>query len=90
MLKDPTEEIPGLSENASGFVPAPEDVEDVLYDEAVKIVLEDQRPTISYVQRKLRIGYQRAARLIEAMEEQGIVSAPANNGNREILVSYDK
>ena len=90
ILKDPTEEIPGLSENASGFVPSPDDVEDVLYDEAVKIVLEDQRPTISYVQRKLRIGYQRAARLIEAMEEQGIVSAPAANGNREILVSYDK
>lgn len=90
ILKEPTEEIPGLSENASGFVPSPEDVEDVLYDEAVKIVLEDQRPTISYVQRKLRIGYQRAARLIEAMEEQGIVSAPGSNGNREILVAYDK
>ncbi len=90
ILKDPTEEIPGLSENASGFVPSPEDVEDVLYDEAVKIVLEDQRPTISYVQRKLRIGYQRAARLIETMEEQGIVSAPAANGNREILVKYDQ
>jgi len=90
ILKDPTEEIPGLSENASGFVPSPDDVEDVLYDEAVKIVLEDQRPTISYVQRKLRIGYQRAARLIEAMEAQGIVSAPAANGNREILIAYDK
>ena len=89
MLKDPQEEIPGLSETASGFVPNPDDVEDVLYDEAVKIVLEDKRPTISYVQRKLRIGYQRAARLIEAMEEQGIVSAPGNNGNREILVHYD-
>lgn len=89
ILKEPTEEIPGLSENAAGFTPSPEDIEDVLYDEAVKIVLEDQRPTISYVQRKLRIGYQRAARLIETMEEQGIVSAPANNGNREILVKYD-
>ncbi|UNM96594.1 DNA translocase FtsK 4TM domain-containing protein [Ignatzschineria rhizosphaerae] len=89
ILKDPTEEIPGLSENASGFVASPDDVDDPLYDEAVKIVLEDKRPTISYVQRKLRIGYQRAARLIEAMEEQGIVSAPAGNGNREILVSYD-
>lgn len=90
MLKDPQEEIPGLSEAASGFTPNPNDVEDVLYDEAVKIVLEDKRPTISYVQRKLRIGYQRAARLIETMEEQGIVSAPASNGNREILVTYDK
>ncbi|GGZ90103.1 hypothetical protein DC083_00555 [Ignatzschineria ureiclastica] len=89
ILKEPTEEIPGLSENAAGFTPSPDDIEDVLYDEAVKIVLEDQRPTISYVQRKLRIGYQRAARLIETMEEQGIVSAPANNGNREILVKYD-
>ncbi|PWD83347.1 DNA translocase FtsK [Ignatzschineria cameli] len=90
ILKDPTEEIPGLSENASGYVASPDDVEDVLYDEAVKIVLEDQRPTISYVQRKLRIGYQRAARLIEAMEEQGIISAPAANGNREILIHYEK
>src|SRR5699024_8776 len=90
ILKEPTEEIPGLSDNASVFVPSPDDVEDVLYDEAVKIVLEDQRPTISYVQRKLRIGYQRAARLIEAMEAQGIVSAPAANGNREILIAYDK
>lgn len=90
ILKDPQEEIPGLSETASGYTPNPDDIADVLYDEAVKIVLEDQRPTISYVQRKLRIGYQRAARLIEAMEEQGIVSAPANNGNREILVSYEK
>ncbi len=89
ILKEPTEEIPGLSENAAGFTPSPDDMEDVLYDEAVKIVLEDQRPTISYIQRKLRIGYQRAARLIETMEEQGIISAPANNGNREILVKYD-
>ncbi len=90
MLKDPQEEIPGLSEAASGFTPNPDDIEDVLYDEAVKIVLEDKRPTISYVQRKLRIGYQRAARLIETMEEQGIVSAPASNGTREILVAYEK
>lgn len=90
ILKDPTEEIPGLSDNAAGYAPSPEDVEDVLYDEAVRIVLEDKRPTISYVQRKLRIGYQRAARLIETMEEQGIVSAPGNNGVRELLVNYEK
>ena len=59
---------------------------DALYDEAVNIVLESKRASISFVQRKLRIGYQRAARLIEEMEAAGIVSTPLHNGNREILV----
>ncbi len=86
ILRDPTEEIPGLSEEAAGYAAAPDDTEDVLFDEAVRIVVEDQRASISYLQRKLRIGYQRAARLIEAMEEQGFISAPEGNGNREILI----
>jgi len=59
---------------------------DALYDEAVAIVLKDRRASISYVQRKLRIGYNRAARLLEDMERAGLVSALQPNGNREILV----
>ena len=59
---------------------------DALYDEAVAIVLKDRRASISYVQRKLRIGYNRAARLLEDMEKAGLVSAMQPSGNREILV----
>jgi S-DNA-T family DNA segregation ATPase FtsK/SpoIIIE len=59
---------------------------DPLYDQAVQIVLQNKRASISLVQRHLRIGYNRAARLIEDMERAGLVSAMASNGNREILV----
>jgi S-DNA-T family DNA segregation ATPase FtsK/SpoIIIE len=61
------------------------DESDPLYDEAVAVVLESRRASISLVQRKLRIGYNRAARLIEQMEQAGLVSAMQSNGNREIL-----
>jgi S-DNA-T family DNA segregation ATPase FtsK/SpoIIIE len=60
---------------------------DPLYDEAVAIVLKSKRASISLVQRHLRIGYNRAARLIEQMERAGLVSAMQSNGNREILVA---
>ena len=59
---------------------------DPLYDEAVAFVLDSQKASISSVQRKLRIGYNRAARLIEQMEESGVVSPMSSNGTREILV----
>jgi DNA segregation ATPase FtsK/SpoIIIE, S-DNA-T family len=59
---------------------------DPLYDQAVEIVLRTRRPSISLVQRHLRIGYNRAARLIEDMERAGMVSAMQSNGNREVLV----
>jgi DNA segregation ATPase FtsK/SpoIIIE, S-DNA-T family len=59
---------------------------DELYDEAVEIVLRTRRASISSVQRHLRIGYNRAARLIEDMERAGLVSAMQSNGNREVLV----
>jgi S-DNA-T family DNA segregation ATPase FtsK/SpoIIIE len=58
---------------------------DALYDQAVEIVLKTRRPSISLVQRHLRIGYNRAARLIEAMEKAGLVSPMQGNGNREVL-----
>lgn len=58
---------------------------DPLYDEAVAFVLESRKASISSVQRKLRVGYNRAARLIEQMEESGVVSPMSSNGSREIL-----
>ncbi len=63
------------------------DVEaDPMYDQAVAIVLQHKRASISLVQRHLRIGYNRAARLLEQMERSGLVSAMATNGNRDLLV----
>jgi len=62
--------------------------DDALYDEAVSFVLESRRASISSVQRKLRIGYNRAARLVEAMEDAGLVSAMNSNGSREVLVPH--
>ena len=63
---------------------------DPMYDQAVAIVLKTRRPSISLVQRHLRIGYNRAARLIEQMERAGLVSAMQSNGNREVLVPVGK
>lgn len=60
--------------------------DDALYDQAVAIVGKDRRATTSYIQRRLQIGYNRAARLIEAMEEQGVISPPNSAGKREILI----
>ncbi|HWK70781.1 MAG TPA: DNA translocase FtsK 4TM domain-containing protein [Burkholderiaceae bacterium] len=59
---------------------------DPLYDQAVEVILKNRRASISSVQRNLRIGYNRAARLLEQMEQAGLVSAMQSNGNREILV----
>ncbi len=60
--------------------------EDALYDTAVQVVIKDRKCSTSYIQRKLAIGYNKAARLVEQMEDEGLVS-PANHvGKREILV----
>jgi len=59
---------------------------DALYDQAVEVVIKTRRPSISLVQRHLRIGYNRAARLIEQMERAGLVSPMGSNGNREVIV----
>ena len=60
-----------------------------LYDKAVAIVLRDKKPTTSYIQRQLRIGYNKAADLIDRMEAEGVVSKPNISGKREILVPTD-
>jgi S-DNA-T family DNA segregation ATPase FtsK/SpoIIIE len=60
---------------------------DPLYDEAVQIVIQSRKASISYVQRNLRIGYNRAARIIEDMEKAGLVTPMQSNGNREIITS---
>jgi len=59
---------------------------DPVYDQAVEVVLKNRRASISLVQRHLRIGYNRAARLLEQMEQSGLVSSMQSNGNREVLV----
>jgi S-DNA-T family DNA segregation ATPase FtsK/SpoIIIE len=81
ILESP-EELAGEAMNAEG---GPDAESDPLYDQAVEIVVKSRRASISLVQRHLRIGYNRAARLIEAMERAGLVSSMATNGNREVL-----
>ena len=58
---------------------------DAFYDDAVAFITETRRASVSSVQRKFRIGYNRAARLVEQMEQSGVVSSPGHNGNREVL-----
>jgi S-DNA-T family DNA segregation ATPase FtsK/SpoIIIE len=60
---------------------------DAFYDEAVAFITETRRASVSSVQRKFRIGYNRAARLVEQMEQSGVVSSPGHNGNREVLAA---
>jgi len=77
--------VPGYdSEGSEGGGGSAEEV-DKLYDEAVDFVLRSRKASISSVQRRLRIGYNRAARLIEAMEEAGVISAMTGAGQREVL-----
>jgi S-DNA-T family DNA segregation ATPase FtsK/SpoIIIE len=63
---------------------------DPLYDQAVDIVLKNKRASISLVQRHLRIGYNRSARLIEAMEKAGLVSAMDGRGGREVIARKEE
>jgi DNA segregation ATPase FtsK/SpoIIIE, S-DNA-T family len=86
VLCGPRTPIPGLVGEESEGIGAMEDPEqDALYDEAVRIVITERKPSISYVQRRLKIGYNRAARLLEAMEIAGLVGPLQANGSREVL-----
>ena len=79
--------LDGEGEAGAGEGGAGGDAEsDPMYDQAVEIVLKNKRASISLVQRHLRIGYNRAARLLDAMEKAGLVSTMQTNGNRDILV----
>ncbi len=82
VLEEPSEPLAGFSSGNEG---AGGDESDPFYDQAVRIVTESRRASISSVQRRLKIGYNRAARMIEEMEAAGIVSPPQSNGNREVL-----
>ena len=80
----PSAPIPGISGEPK--VADGDDEQDPLYDQAVQIVVETRRASISGVQRRLKIGYNRAARLVETMEAAGIVGELQSNGSREVLV----
>ena len=80
ILMEPTEAIPGLPSEGGAV-----EETDPLFDQAVRIVTETRRASISGVQRRLKIGYNRAARMIEEMERIGIVGPAETNGNREVL-----
>ena len=86
ILDGPSSPTPGLT----GIDPQPSDStdgeQDPLYDQAVQVVLETRKASISGVQRRLKIGYNRAARMVETMEEAGLVGPLQSNGSREILV----
>jgi S-DNA-T family DNA segregation ATPase FtsK/SpoIIIE len=84
ILMEPGEHLPGIDPEPRGGAGDVED-QDPLFDEAVQYVCESRRASISGVQRKLKIGYNRAARMIEEMERIGIVGAAESNGNREVL-----
>jgi S-DNA-T family DNA segregation ATPase FtsK/SpoIIIE len=86
VLDGPSAPIPGLpGEPAAGEEGGGDPEQDPLYDEAVRIVTESRKASISGVQRRLKIGYNRAARMIEAMEAAGLVGPLNSNGSREVL-----
>ena len=79
------ESLLSADEDQSGSIDL-DSSDDDLYSEAVQIVQETKKTSISFLQRKLKVGYNRAANLIESMEAKGVLSAPQSNGNREILI----
>jgi S-DNA-T family DNA segregation ATPase FtsK/SpoIIIE len=88
ILDGPSTPLPGISGEPGAEGAGGEGGEqDALYDEAVKIVTSERKPSISYVQRRLKIGYNRAARLLESMEMAGVVGPLQPNGSREILAA---
>jgi S-DNA-T family DNA segregation ATPase FtsK/SpoIIIE len=86
ILDGPTAPIPGLpGEAGEGGEEGSDGEQDPLYDQAVRIVIESRKASISGVQRRLKIGYNRAARMIETMEAAGLVGPLQSNGSREVL-----
>ncbi len=85
VLNDTQVTADGMTIGETGLPEAPKETGDELYDKAVYIVTKSRRASISSVQRQLRIGYNRAARIIEEMEAAGIVTPPEHNGTREVL-----
>jgi len=85
ILSGPTSPIPGMPDIGGAGDAGVDSEQDPLYDEAVRIVTETRKASISGVQRRLKIGYNRAARMVEAMEEAGLVGPLQANGSREVL-----
>jgi S-DNA-T family DNA segregation ATPase FtsK/SpoIIIE len=86
-ITDPVEEEASVADAAFGTSSG--DPEEDMYREAVAAVVRDKRPTTSYVQRVLRIGYNRAASMIERMERDGIIS-PADHAGKRQIISQDQ
>ena len=84
---DDVTEDEGVASGIPGFEPAGGEGSDQLYDQAVALVAREQKASTSFVQRHLQIGYNRAARIIEQMEKEGVVSTANHVGRREVLVS---
>ena len=82
VLEGPSADVPGLKPEPKGEL---DGEQDALYDQAVRIVTETRKASISGIQRRLKIGYNRAARMVETMEEAGIVGSLQTNGFREVL-----
>ena len=89
VLSGPAGPVPGLADEngEDGEGEAGDAEQDPLYDEAVRIVTETRKASVSGVQRRLKIGYNRAARLVESMEAAGLVGPLQSNGSREVLVA---
>ena len=86
ILQAPTSPTPGLAGIDSARGADLDAEQDPLYDQAVQVVIETKKASISGVQRRLKIGYNRAARMVESMEEAGLVGPLQSNGSREILI----
>ena len=85
-LDEITEEPDGEADDSYGMMGGNSSSGDDTYDKALAIVARDRKATISYIQRRLEIGYNRAARVIERMEEEGVISRPNHKGLREVLL----
>ena len=86
VVEGPSDDAESSIDQVLGLSDGSSDVENALYDTAVAIVIKDRKCSTSYIQRKLAIGYNKAARLVEQMEDEGVVSSANHVGKREILV----